>query len=144
MKLPDAPVLEKVRQWLAYGDEDLRLSRHGFGLSDAAPYRLIAYHAQQCAEKHLKAYLVFHSLDFPYTHNLRRLLELCATNASWVEQLRDAEELSPYAITARYPGEDEEVSETEARRAVGIADQVRQVVRRALVEEGLEVTEDSR
>ncbi len=42
MKLPDAPVLEKARQWLAYGDEDLRLSRHGFGLSGAAPYRLIA------------------------------------------------------------------------------------------------------
>jgi len=100
MKPPDAEVARKVKQWLAYGDEDLRLAQHGLSLSIAPPYRLIAYHAQQCAEKHLKAYLVFQAIDFPYTHNLSRLLELCAAKASWVEQLQDAEELSPYAITA--------------------------------------------
>jgi hypothetical protein len=32
MKLPDPPILEKVRQWLAFADEDLRVARHGFGL----------------------------------------------------------------------------------------------------------------
>jgi hypothetical protein len=29
MKLPDAPILEKVRQWLAYADEDSRVAHHG-------------------------------------------------------------------------------------------------------------------
>jgi HEPN domain-containing protein len=99
---------------------------------------VIAFHAQQCAEKYLKAYLVFHTIDFPYTHNLRRLLDLCAAKASWAEQLRDAEELNPYASTARYPGEDLEVKEGDARRAVEIAGRVREVVRRALQEEGFE------
>ena len=141
MKRPDPPILEKVKQWLADADEDLRLARHGFSLPDTPPYRLIAYHAQQCAEKHLKAYLVFHAVDFPFTHNLVRLLELCSAQGSWAEQLRDAEELSPYAITTRYPGEDEEVSEVEARRAVEIADRVRQAVRQALRSEGLDAWE---
>jgi HEPN domain-containing protein len=136
MKLPDAPIIEKVRQWLAYAEEDLRVARHGFSMPETPPCRVIAFHAQQCAEKHLKAYLVFHGVDFPFTHSLRRLLDLCGSPAAWAEQLRDAEELSPYVITARYPGEDLAVSEAEARRAVEIAERVREVVRGALREEG--------
>jgi HEPN domain-containing protein len=143
MKLPDPPILEKVKQWLTYADEDLRLARYGFSMPERPPYRLIAYHAQQCAEKHLKAYLVFHAVDFPFSHNLRRLLELCAALANWAEQLRDADELTPYAITARYPGEDEEVSEAEARRAVEIALRVRQTVRQSLQREGFDVPGES-
>ena len=135
MKLPDAPIIEKVRQWLAYADEDLRVARHGFSMPETPPCRVIAFHAQQCAEKYLKAYLVFHGVDFPFTHSLRRLLDLSASPAAWAEQLRDAEELTPYAITARYPGEDLGVSEPEARRAVEIAERVRQAVRGALQDE---------
>ena len=138
MKLPDADIIKEVRQWLAYGEEDLRLAKYAFGLSDEPPYRLIAYHAQQCAEKHLKAYLVFHVIDFPYTHDLQRLLMLCPAKASCAERLPDVEELNPYATTARYPGEELEVSEREARRAVEIADRVREVIRSALQEEGFE------
>lgn len=142
MRLPDASILEKVKQWLAYADEDLRLARHGFSLPGRPPYRLIAYHAQQCAEKNLKAYLVFHSVDFPFTHNLRRLLELCPAHANWAEQLRDVDELTPYAISARYPGEDDEVSEVEAHRAVELALRVRQTVRQTLHREGIDVAEE--
>ena len=137
----EAEVERKVRRWLAFADEDLRFAEHGFSVSRPVPYRLIAYHAQQCAEKHLKAYLVFHAIDFPYTHSLSRLLELCAEQASWAEQLRDAEELTPYSITTRYPGEDEEVREDEARRAVKIAARVRQTVRTALEAEGFKIPE---
>jgi len=101
MKLPDPAVLEKVRQWLAYGDEDLCVARHGFSMLEGPPSRVIAFHAQQCAEKHLKAYLVFRGVDFFFTHNLRRLLDLSTTHAAWAEQLQGAEELNPYASTAR-------------------------------------------
>jgi HEPN domain-containing protein len=138
MKLPDAAIIEKVRQWLAHADEDLRAARYALSMPETPPCRVIAFHAQQCAEKYLKAYLVFHAVDFPYTHSLRRLLDLCAPAAGWSEQLRDAEQLSPYAITARYPGEDLVVTEVEARRAVEVAERVRQVVRSALRKEGFE------
>jgi HEPN domain-containing protein len=138
MMPPDAIILEKVRQWLTYADEDLRVARHAFSVPGTPPYRVIAFHAQQCAEKYLKAFLVFQGVDFPYTHSLRRLLDLCTATTPRAEQLRDAEELSPYAVTARYPGEDLEVSETEARRAVEIGERVREVIRGALQEEGFE------
>jgi HEPN domain-containing protein len=138
MNLPNAAVLEKVKQWLAYAEEDLRFARHGFSLPDSPPHHLIAYHAQQCAEKCLKAYLVFHVIDFPYTHDIAQLLELCSAHGPWTAELRDAEALTAYAITARYPGEDDEVSEFEARRAVEIAGRVRETVRRSLRQEGFE------
>lgn len=130
----EAEIRRKVWQWLDYADEDLRLARHALTLASGVPYRLVAYHAQQCAEKSLKAYLVFHRIDFPYTHNISRLLELCRDVAPWSDTLLDAEELSVYAVTTRYPGEDEEVTEQEALRAIELAAVVRRVVGQELVE----------
>ncbi len=141
MKTPDQPVLDKVRQWLIHADEDLRLAIAAMEHVADCPYRLVAYHAQQCAEKHIKAFLVYCGVDFPYTHNIRRLLKLCSQHADWVEQLRQAEELTPYAITARYPGEADEVTKTEASEAIEIAGQVRTIVRTALQKLGLELPE---
>ena len=137
----DPEVRRKVSDWLSYGDEDLRLARHALTLTSACPYRLIAYHAQQCAEKHLKAYLVFHGIDFPHTHNISRLLELCAERAGWAESLQDAEELTAFATAVRYPGMEESVTRTEALRSIEIASRVREVVRTALSQEGLRVPE---
>jgi len=136
MNPPNTEIFRKVKQWMIYGDEDLRLARHTLTLLSGCPYRLIAYHAQQCAEKYLKAYLVYHRIDFPYTHNISRLLELCEENSRWPGKIYEAEELTPFAITARYPGEDEKVTKKEALRAMDIATKVRQTVRRTLKKEG--------
>ena len=37
----------------------------------------ICFHAQQAVEKFLKAFLVFHNIDFPKTHDLDFLLLEC-------------------------------------------------------------------
>lgn len=132
MTAPREDIVAKVREWAAHADDDLRVAKHTLELREDCPYRLVAYHAQQCAEKYLKGFLVSRSIDFPHTHNIARLLELCAGHGDWNEQLRDAEELSPFAITARYPGDDEPVEEAEARRAVEIAGRVREAVRQTL------------
>ncbi|MBN2131315.1 MAG: HEPN domain-containing protein [Sedimentisphaerales bacterium] len=103
MKTPDEQVLCKVREWLRYADDDLRfahvgLSAHG---EQPPPYHLVAYPAQQCAEKCLKAYLVYQGADFPRAHNISTLLELCSDYAKWPLTLRDAEELTDYAVATR-------------------------------------------
>jgi HEPN domain-containing protein len=132
-------VLRKVRQWLIHADEDLRLAKHGLTLISGCPYRLIAYHAQQCVEKYLKAYLVYLRVDFPYTHNISRLLELCAEQASWTGTIQEAKRLTSYAITTRYPGEDEEVTREEVDHALRIATEVQKIVRDALIQEEIEL-----
>ena len=130
MKTPNESILHKVKQWSAHGDEDLRLAVHAMTLQPGEPpYRLIAYHAQQCAEKYLKAFLVYCGVDFPYTHNISTLLELCSEHADWPAELQEADQLTLYSIATRYPGEDEEVTDAEATRAIEIAQEVRNRVR---------------
>ncbi|MCE5321806.1 HEPN domain-containing protein [bacterium] len=125
-------IIEKVRQWADYADEDLRLAVHALQIENDCPCRLIAYHAQQCVEKYLKAFLVMCGVDFPYTHNIGRLVELLAEQGGPSAEIESADELTPYAITTRYPGEDEEVAKDEAINAVEIAKRVREVIRRDL------------
>lgn len=137
MTAPRERILQKVRQWAALADEDLRVAQHILTLPDECPYRLAAYHGQQCAEKYFKAYLVHREVDFPFTHNMSLLLELCAKSATWAEVLEDAELLTRYAITTCYPGEGPEVSPEKARAAVEIAGRVRETVRAALDKEGM-------
>lgn len=137
MTVPREELLARARQWAAHAEDDMRVAQHTLTLRPRCPYRLVAYHAQQCAEKYLKAYLVLCGVDFPYTHNIARLLELCSERADWESNLTEAEKLTPFAITARYPGSDEPVSEAEARQAVDIAGRVRDEIRTALGADGL-------
>lgn len=128
-------LVKKARKWVSYAEEDLRLAKNGLTISTSCPYRLISYHAQQCAEKYLKAYLVFKQLDFPYTHNIRSLMQLCV--GDWIGEISDADELTPYAVTTRYPGIDDRVTRKDALYAIELAKKVRKVVRRVLRAEGL-------
>ena len=49
MKPDRAAIGDKVSQWMSYSGEDLRLARVGLALRSFCPFRLVAYHAQQCA-----------------------------------------------------------------------------------------------
>ena len=132
MNVPRDVVLKRVRKWIQFADEDLRLAEHALKLSSGCPYRLIAYHAQQCAEKYIKSFLVFHEIEFPYTHNLRKLLQLCGKDIR--QTLEDADNLTPFAVTTRYPGIDEEVSKVEALSAIKIAKTVKRQILEQLSE----------
>lgn len=132
-------ILRKVINWIEIADEDLQFAQHGLTIPKKPPFRLIAYHAQQCAEKYLKAFLVYKNQDFPYTHNLTILLEYCSKHRNWTEQIMNTEELSSYAITSRYPNEDKEVTKDDAVRAIFLAGTVRNVVREALKKEDLDL-----
>jgi HEPN domain-containing protein len=60
---------------------------------------------QQSAEKYLKAFLVENGIDFPRTHQLMVLLELCAgKDASFLEIGQLLRRLEGYAVAVRYPG----------------------------------------
>jgi HEPN domain-containing protein len=61
------------------------------------------FHAQQAAEKYLKAYLIAWDIDFPFTYDLRRLPDLCEERDDRFSALvREAETLTPYAVELRY------------------------------------------
>jgi len=61
------------------------------------------FHAQQAAEKSLKAWLINHDNPFPKTHNLEELLGLCAAlEPEFKNFLSEAQSLEPYAVKERY------------------------------------------
>lgn len=72
------------------------------GVSDA----IVAFHAQQAVEKSLKAVLAWSGVDFPFTHNLAALFQLCEdADVNVPEELEEADLLTPYAVAARYGSE---------------------------------------
>ncbi len=134
MNVPEEILAEKALKWMRFADEDLRLAEHALRLSSGCPYRLIAYHAQQCAEKFIKAFLVFNNIDFPHTHNIRKLIRLCGEDV--FNALHDADALTPFAVTTRYPGLDDDVCKSEALFAIGLAKKVKQHIARLMSDHG--------
>jgi HEPN domain-containing protein len=77
------------------------------------------YHTQQCAEKILKAYLIFKKQRVPHTHDLEKILELCCQHdLSFKSLLNDALDLLPYAIYSRYPDDRFCIDREEALQAI--------------------------
>jgi HEPN domain-containing protein len=69
------------------------------GVSDA----IVAFHAQQAVENSLKAILASREIDFPFTHNLAALFQLCDdAEVDVPTELHEADLLTPYAVAARY------------------------------------------
>ena len=107
-----------ILAWLQRARSDLQLGRaalttHGVMPEDAA------FHAQQSAEKALKALLLHRDISFPKTHAIEVLLDLLKTREVSVPKgVDEAFELSEYAVQTRYPGEWEPVTKTEARKAL--------------------------
>ena len=134
MSVPSDVLIHKAGLWLVHAGEDLVLARHALKLKSSCPYRLIAYHAQQCVEKSLKAFLVLQDVDFPYTHNLFRLVGMCPKDVSWLASAMEAASLTPYAATTRYPGGELDVTRDEAVAAAGTAAVLTDLIRRDILE----------
>jgi HEPN domain-containing protein len=95
-------VPDQAAKLLALAREDLEVARmiRREDLSRVA----LGFHAQQAAEKALKAVLASTSVKFPFSHDLTALAKLCRESGhDPPTQLDDhAEELTPYAAATRY------------------------------------------
>lgn len=110
---------------MAKADADLVAARHLLAADPPLTW-IVAFHAQQCAEKAIKAYLVWNQLPAPFTHNIGCLLDACGREVGTA--LAGAVALSRCAVTARYPLPQGDPSESEARAAVETAGKVREFI----------------
>ena len=93
----------------------------------------VCFHAQQSAEKYLKALLQERELVFPRTHALDLLVSLlAAAEPSWEGLRLRLRKLSEGAVALRYPGESADMK--MAREALATCREVR---RRARLNLGL-------
>jgi HEPN domain-containing protein len=104
--------------WLKHARSDLQLGRAALRTRGVMPEDA-CFHAQQCAEKALKALLLHLKIPFPKTHSIEVLLDLLKTQGFSIPAgVDETFELSGYAVQTRYPGEWEPVSKSEARQAI--------------------------
>jgi len=128
----DPAMIEEVRGWLDRADTDLRAGRHDLS-ADPPLLEDVLFHAQQAAEKAMKALLSWHDRPFPKTHDLSRLGADCAAvDPSLTAAMRLAAPLTEYAWRYRYPGPAEPVDLAEAMRGLETAAEVLAAVRRGL------------
>ena len=89
------------REWLNRAKSNLAMAKNRVPevyLED------LCFEAQQAAEKAIKAVMIMHGIEFPYVHDLARLLSLLEEAGKGVpESVMQAEELTQYAMSTRYP-----------------------------------------
>ena len=116
------------QEWVDKAEGDLLTARRELAATESANYDAVCFHAQQAAEKYLKALLQERRIKFPKTHDLVELMELAVRiDPSW-EELRDRfDALDDFSVDIRYPGVS--ADEATAREALDIAVEVRRRAR---------------
>jgi HEPN domain-containing protein len=113
--------------WVESAEEDFILARTALKRKQPLVSG-VCFHAQQCAEKYMKALLISRGADFPKTHDLLMLNNLCSTVGIFLEiDPKHLNTLSDYAVRTRYPGEGPSIS--DAREAIDIVKLVRNLAR---------------
>jgi HEPN domain-containing protein len=120
---------QQFDEWVARAEEDYRAV---LALDPTDLPAIVCYHAQQCAEKYLKAMLVLHGEEPPRVHDLIEL-------SDWVEKVEPCigevsehlHELTPYSVSVRYPGM--HVTPEDAKIAREVVTDLRAHLRKLLV-----------
>src|SRR5437016_5204492 len=91
--------------WLAKAANDYLAIQNNVNAAEV-PWDVVCFHAQQCAEKILKAYLIMDGRMPERTHDLRLLLRRCVDiDTSLVDLEADCLSLTTLAVGPRYPND---------------------------------------
>lgn len=128
MKPREQVKLMILNEWLRKAQADIAVAER-LVTDDTVFANAVAFHCQQASEKFIKAFLTWHQVEFPKTHDLKELLELVAEDhAALAGQLEEVAILTPYGVDLRYPGDRPDASLEEARDAVRLARKARDAI----------------
>ncbi len=97
--------LKQARVLLMSAERDISALR---GMADVAVFadEIFGFHAQQAAEKLLKAWLALLGETYPTTHDLARLLAMLRERDVEATRFNELVEYTPFAVQFRYaPGD---------------------------------------
>lgn len=96
---------ELAKEWLLRAQDDELSAKDILDDRQGAP-TTVCFLSQQIAEKSLKAFLCYQGIEFPKIHQLDELLKLCErVDADFNSLIDIAEDLTPFYISTRYPGD---------------------------------------
>ena len=115
-------------EWIEKAEGDFATAGRELRARKLPNYDAACFHAQQAAEKYLKAVLQEAGRVVPRTHSLAELLGLCLEiDKSFEFLLPDLNLLDAYAVQYRYPGNI--ANRLEARSAFNSSQVIRKTIR---------------
>jgi len=121
--MPDDP----WKEWIRKAEGDYRLAALAMKANNPQLYDGVCYHAQQCAEKYLKAFRVYHGRSYRRIHPLIPLLEDCIEIDPTFEFIRTPCDDITGVDQSRYPSDF--ANEDDAKLALKSAKIIRKFVR---------------
>lgn len=117
-------------EWIEKAEEDWVVLLRSYRARKDPSYNAACFHAQQCAEKYLKARLEEAGVAFNKTHDLDELLAQAAViEPSWAALQPELDYLNRFSVMFRYPGQS--ATKQGARQAVQDCRKVRAAARAA-------------
>ena len=117
------------KAWIIKASNDLKSALKPMSGNDTIPDTAI-YHAQQCAEKALKAYLAFRTQPIQKSHDLELLADLCSDlDEQFGSIMDDAKLLTPYHTAFRYSDIEMSPGEEDVSEAIGKAEKILEFVK---------------
>ena len=117
-----------THEWIEKAEGDFYTAQRDYRARKHPNYDSACFHAQQCVEKYLKAYLAEMEISFPKIHDLTRLIALLEPVAPMLSAyLEPARILTDYAVEFRYPGIRAE--KIDAREALKMCKDFRKLLR---------------
>ncbi|TLN02798.1 HEPN domain-containing protein [bacterium] len=110
-------------EWIAKANADLQTARREIRVRQLPNYDAVCFHAQQAAEKYLKALIQENGEPIPRIHSLVELLTLVGKEDARLLTIQmDANILEGYATQFRYPGLSAEKS--DAKQALSASSRI--------------------
>ena len=120
-----------TQEWVDKAEGDFASLGRELRARKGPNYDAACFHAQQCAEKYLKARLIEASISFAKTHDLLALLNLVIPiEPLWSALAPNLAALNPYGVRFRYPGD--WADRDEAKQAMKNCRVVRNQIRQSL------------
>lgn len=121
----------ETTEWVQKAEGDMNTAQREFAVQDEPNHDAVCFHAQQCAEKYLKARLIEVGLPVMRTHDLEILLnQLLPFEAGLAVLLQAVRILSAMAVEVRYPGM--AADEDDAAEALRSSKKIRDAIRTTL------------
>ena len=118
---------DHIGKWKFRAKEDLSVINRLADEEIESYTSTICFHAQQSVEKNLKAFLVYHDVDFPRTHDVDFLLSECQKIDKRNFEV-DLKSLTEYGVSVRYPDDFFIPGTKETKEYVEIANLVNGII----------------
>jgi HEPN domain-containing protein len=117
----------EFEEWIEHAEDDYENAKIVIRRRKPSVYGS-CFHAQQCAEKYMKALLVFKGRSFPMTHDLLIINNLLISEGIFIGLPEDdLDALSRFAVATRYPGDKPTIE--DAKEAISLARAIRKFSR---------------